>query len=87
MISPVNLFLYAVQILISSKSSKISAFVIAKDEIPHTRAEYYAKTASNQPHLLGLPVVVPNSPPTFLIVSPVSSSNSVTKGPSPTLVT
>ena len=39
-----------------------------------------------QPVLLDLPVVVPNSPPTFLICSPISSSSSVGNGPLPTLV-
>src|SRR3954471_23099513 len=43
-------------------------------------------TRSIHPHLLGLPVVAPNSLPVFLSSSPVSSSSSVGNGPPPTLV-
>ena len=49
-------------------------------------AEYFAATASNQPILLGLPVVVPNSPAISLIFSASSPKISVGNGPSPTLV-
>ena len=46
----------------------------------------FKETKSSHPVLLGLPVVAPNSPPTCLIFSPKSLSNSVGKGPLPTLV-
>ena len=42
--------------------------------------------ASNQPTLLGLPVVAPYSPPVARILSLASSKSSVGKGPSPTRV-
>ena len=48
--------------------------------------DFLAATASNHPHLLGLPVVAPNSTPTLAICSPILSFNSVGKGPDPTLV-
>jgi len=51
------------------------------------RTEYCAATTSNQPHLLGLPVVAPNSLPSLRSFSPISLFSSVGKGPSPTLVT
>ena len=38
---------------------------------------YLTITASNHPHLLALPVTVPNSRPLTLISSPTSLSNSV----------
>jgi hypothetical protein len=41
---------------------------------------------SNHPHLLGLPVVAPNSKPTFYKRVPISSKHSVGNGPPPTLV-
>ena len=47
---------------------------------------YFNWGMSIQPHLLGLPVVVPNSAPAARRRSPVASSSSVGKGPSPTLV-
>lgn len=47
---------------------------------------YFTTFRSSQPHLLGLPVVEPNSCPTFWSYSPVLSNNSVGKGPPPTLV-
>jgi hypothetical protein len=53
---------------------------------PLILAAKLGKEASNQPHLLGLPVVVPYSLPFFLSFSPSLSVNSVGKGPSPTLV-
>ena len=49
-------------------------------------AEYFKATRSNQPHLLGLPVVAPNSFPSAAIFSPSESNNSVGNGPAPTLV-
>ena len=48
------------------------------------RFAYLSVTRSSHPHLLGLPVVVPYSCPSSLILSPVSSKSSVTYGPSPT---
>ena len=48
--------------------------------------EYFKATRSNHPHLRSLPVVAPYSCPTFLILSPVESNNSVGNGPDPTLV-
>ena len=47
---------------------------------------YFAAIESNQPHLLGLPVVVPNSCPFVLNSFPKAPSNSVGNGPAPTLV-
>ena len=44
------------------------------------------RTPSNQPHLLFLLVTVPNSCPFSPKWLPISSVNSVGKGPSPTLV-
>ena len=44
------------------------------------------RTPSNQPHLLFLLVTVPNSCPFSPKWLPISSDNSVGKGPSPTLV-
>ena len=41
---------------------------------------------SIHPHLLGLPVVAPNSFPTLPIFSPISSNSSDGNGPLPTLV-
>ena len=41
---------------------------------------------SNHPHLLGRPVVAPNSCPIFASCSALESNNSVAKGPSPTRV-
>ena len=49
-------------------------------------AEYLLATASNQPHLLGLPVVEPNSPPFSRRCIPISLSCSVGNGPPPTRV-
>ena len=64
----------------------MSNFIIAKDEKPHILFDNSNITRSNQPHLLGRPVVVPNSWPLALIFSPTSFSSSVGKGPEPTLV-
>lgn len=41
---------------------------------------------SIHPHLLGRPVVAPNSPPIFYKLAPISFCNSVGNAPSPTLV-
>ncbi len=47
---------------------------------------YFNAGISIQPHLLGRPVVDPNSFPIFLNLSPISSNNSDGNGPLPTLV-
>jgi hypothetical protein len=47
---------------------------------------YLSAGISIQPHLLGRPVVAPNSFPTFANVAPTSSNNSDGNGPLPTLV-
>ena len=47
--------------LISSISDRISNFIIARDEKPQILFDNSNITKSNQPHLLGRPVVVPNS--------------------------
>ena len=46
----------------------------------------FRATKSSQPHLLGLPVVAPNSFPFSANINPFLSKSSVGKGPSPTLV-
>ena len=74
------------QIFISSKSSNTSSFVSAIPFIPEILIVCLTKTPSNQPHLLLRLVTVPNSFPLVPNSSPVSSFNSVGKGPSPTLV-
>ena len=47
---------------------------------------FFRATRSSQPHLLGRPVVAPNSFPLSASILPLSSKSSVIKGPSPTLV-
>ena len=47
---------------------------------------YFSAGISIQPHLLGRPVVDPNSFPTFASLLPVSSNNLDGNGPLPTLV-
>jgi len=44
---------------------------------------FFMRGRSNHPHLLLLPVVVPNSYPVFCILSPSSPVNSVGSGPAP----
>ena len=73
--------------MIVSKLSNISNFVRTTSLIPFNFMLYLAATASNHPHLLGRPVVAPNSFPKSCILAPTSSFNSVGKGPFPTLVT
>jgi len=53
----------ATQTLTLSNSFNTSNFVIVIFRIPLTRIEWLTTMASNQPHLLGLPVVAPYSPP------------------------
>ena len=74
------------QILISSNSSRTSSLVSAIPSIPEIFIVCLTRTPSNQPHLLFLLVTVPNSLPRVPKSSPISSVNSVGKGPSPTLV-
>ena len=74
------------QTLISSKSSKTSSFV---KQIPLRLlilTAFLRAIASNQPHLLARPVVVPNSFPFFDNNSPILQVNSVGNGPDPTRV-
>ena len=66
--------------------SKTSIFVSAIPLIPDIIQDCLTNTASNQPHLLFLPVTVPNSFPFSAILSPISHNNSVGKGPLPTRV-
>ena len=47
---------------------------------------YFRAGKSIQPHLLGRPVVDPNSFPAFPNLAPASSNNSDGNGPLPTLV-
>ena len=54
--------------------------------MPETSTECLAIMASNQPHLLCLPVTVPNSLPILPNFEPIESSNSVGNGPLPTRV-
>ena len=60
--------------------------VIHKSVTELVNTAFLRATKSSQPHLLGLPVVAPNSLPLFARSSPFTSNNSVKKGPSPTLV-
>ena len=50
------------------------------------KIDFFNATRSSQPHLLGRPVVAPNSFPFSASILPLSSNNSVMNGPSPTLV-
>src|SRR5918997_681124 len=74
------------QIFISSTAESTSRRVRARCVIPLSEAAHLIAGRSSQPTLLALPVVVPYSPPTRLMVSAVSSKSSVGIGPSPTLV-
>ena len=78
--------MYPIQILISSKVSSTSSFVRAIPSIPDTSIECLTIIASNQPHLLSLPVTVPNSLPIVPNFLPTSHFNSDGNGPLPTLV-
>jgi len=66
--------------------SKTSSLVKAIPLIPEILIVCLTKTPSNHPHLLLRLVTVPNSLPLVPNSSPISSFNSVGKGPSPTLV-
>ena len=74
------------QAFISSKASRTSSFVIQSSVKLFNFAEYFRATRSSQPHLLGLPVVAPNSCPSSAIFCPSSQNSSVGNGPAPTLV-
>ena len=74
------------QIFIFSKVSSTSALVIHKLSTEFIKIAFFKATRSSHPHLLGLPVVAPNSFPRLAISSPSSSKSSVINGPSPTLV-
>ena len=65
---------------------RTSPFIIIRLVTPLTFTAYFNATKSSQPHLLGLPVVAPNSFPTLAIFFPVLSNSSVGNGPLPTLV-
>ena len=67
-----------------SNSSSTSNFVRAIPLIPEVLIVCLTSTPSNQPHLLFLEVTVPNSFPLRPKLSPISSLNSVGKGPFPT---
>ena len=71
---------------IFSNSSKTSSFVKANPLIPEIPTDCFNKTKSSQPHLLFLPVTVPNSLPICPSFSPIELFCSVGNGPSPTLV-
>src|SRR5215204_3621636 len=71
---------------ISSTAERTSRSVMATCVIPLSDAAHLMAGRSNHPTLLLLPVVVPYSRPTLLMVSPVSSKSSVGIGPSPTRV-
>ena len=60
--------------------------MIASFVTPLIIIECFRATKSSQPHLLGRPVVAPNSFPTSAIFAPTLSCNSVGNGPLPTLV-
>src|SRR5258705_897498 len=77
---------YPTQTGISAKLSSTSNFVTASPVNPFTRTAYRTTTASNHPHLLGRPVVAPNSPPSSRIRSATLGAASVGSGPLPTRV-
>ena len=66
--------------------SNISSLVNANPVNPFILAANLRSSRSSQPHLLGLPVVAPNSAPSFLSLFPMPFLSSVGKGPSPTRV-
>src|SRR5690606_14317975 len=69
-----------------SKPDNTSPFIIYKAVTPFTSTAYFNATKSNHPQRRARPVTDPNSLPTFAIVWPISSVNSVGKGPEPTRV-
>ncbi|OGW80654.1 MAG: hypothetical protein A2Z83_09640 [Omnitrophica bacterium GWA2_52_8] len=72
--------------MISRSPDSTSSFVTASSVNPLIRTAYCAMIASNQPQRRGRPVVDPNSPPFFWILSIKAGENWVGKGPSPTRV-
>src|SRR6478735_1561641 len=80
------LMVYSVQTFNVLKASSTSAFVIITLVTPLSMQVYFKATRSIHPQRRGLPVVAPNSLPVLRSSSPVSSFNSVGKGPPPTLV-
>ena len=75
---------YPVHTFIVSNLPIVSRWFTDNPVSPLRRLAYLSVTRSSHPHLLGRPVVVPYSCPSSRILSPVSSSSSVTYGPSPT---
>src|SRR5690606_25683824 len=80
------LCLYPTHMPMLSKPDSTSSLVMARLDMPFVEAAYLSATASNHPHLLGLPVVEPYSPPASLSRLPASPWISDGNGPSPTLV-
>src|SRR3989304_849531 len=78
--------MYPVQSFTVSRPVRTSSFVRAILVYPLRSMDFLASGRSTQPHLLGRPVVVPNSPPFSRRCSPVSFFCSVGRGPSPTRV-
>ena len=74
------------QAFIVSRLSRTSNLVIQRVVTEFIKITSLSAFKSSQPHLLGLPVVAPNSFPILEISSAVESNNSVGNGPSPTLV-
>ena len=64
------------QTLIELNPDKTSDFIIISFVTPFILHEYFRATKSSHPHLLGLPVVAPNSLPILLILSPSLSNSS-----------
>ena len=75
---------YATQTLILSNLPMVSKWFTEIPVRPFRRFAYFKVTRSSQPQRRGLPLTVPYSWPRSRILSPVSSSSSVTNGPSPT---
>ena len=71
--------------IIADYYQRIRSRVIGAQSIPKSTASF-TMMLSNQPHLLGRPVVAPNSLPLSRISLPNAGANSVGNGPSPTLV-
>ena len=67
-------------------TDRISSLVKQIPVTPFKRQALFSKGISNQPHRLGLPVVTPNSAPSFRNKAPLSPVSSVGKGPDPTRV-
>ena len=78
--------MYEIHTFIFLKESKTSNLVKAIPFIPDILTACFSNTKSSQPHLLFLPVTVPNSFPNVPSFSPISLVCSEGNGPSPTLV-